>query len=338
MDDHNPAKRIPKSLGTDTKLLGSYTMTDLAVALFPGVVVVLCVQVLLPAGMTIQGHQVQTLALPLAGVMIGLGALFVYLTPAYTTSADWVTSMVSFHSRATDSDHEAAKEYTRIERVYPRRNAIERTDGAVFGLVQVIPPTMALATDEEWAQKAESFQDFLNTTVEFPIQIYSTTQPFPVDDHLARYEARLDDPDVEANPQLEALIENYVAWYEAELDERRMTIRDHYVVVPVTPAEVRFDDASLAEQLAAVPVLGLVVRELYAPREAAEREALIDELDDRLDRVRAGIRGINGCTAHRLDATEATKVIGEYWSDESMEYGQLEQVLRTRGIVGGPDR
>jgi len=338
MDNRNPAKRIPKSLGTDTKLFGSYTMTDLAVALFPGVVVVLCVQVLLPAGMTIGGYQIQTLALPLAGVMIGLGALFVYLTPAYTTSADWVTSMVTFHSRSEQIDHEAAKEYTQVERVYPDRDAIERTDGAMIGLVQVIPPTMALATQEEWAQKAESFQDFLNTTVEFPIQIYSTTQPFPVDEHLGRYESRLDDPDVEANPQLEALIENYLDWYETELHDRRMTIRDHYVVVPVAPVEVQFDETSLAQQLAGLPVLGAIVRELYAPREAVEREALLSELDARLDQVRAGLRSIEGCTAHRIDATDATEVVGEYWSDGSQAYGDLDTVLRTRGIVGGPDR
>ncbi|WP_436927663.1 hypothetical protein [Halosimplex amylolyticum] len=334
MDD-DATKRIPKSLGTDTKLLGQYTMTDLAVALFPGVVTVLLLQVVLPANVTVRGYHLDSLTLPLAGVMIALGGIFVYLTPAYTTSADWVTSMLTFHRRSSQLDHEAAKEYTQIERVYPDRGAIERTDGAVIGMVQVIPPTMALATSEEWATKAEAFQDFLNTTVEFPIQIYSTTQPFPVDEHLAEYESRLDDPDVEANPRLEALIENYVQWYEAELDERRMTIRDHYVVVPVTPAEVQFDEASLAQKLADLPVLGLFVRELFAPRKAIERAALIEELDDRLSRVQSGLRSIDGCTAHRVDATEATRIVGEYWSDESQNYGQLDQVLRTRGIVGG---
>lgn len=334
MDD-DAVKRIPKSLGTDTKLLGQYTMTDLAVALFPGVLTVLILQVALPDNVTIRGYHLDSLTLPIAGVMIALGAIFVYLTPAYTTSVDWVTSMLTFHRRSDQLGHEEAKEYTQIERVYPDRGAIERTDGAVIGMVQVIPPTMALATSEEWATKAEAFQDFLNTTVEFPIQIYSTTQPFPVDEHLAQYESRLDDPDVEANPRLEALIENYVQWYEAELEARRMTIRDHYVVVTVTPAEVQFDEATLAQKLAEVPILGLFIRELYAPRKAVERAALIDELDDRLSRVQSGLRSIDGCTAHRVDATEATKIVGEYWSDESQTYGQLDQVLRTRGIVGG---
>jgi len=61
-------------------------------------------------------------------------------------------------------------------------------------------------------------------------------------------------------------------------------------------------------------------------------------IDDRLDRVRVGIRGIDGCTAHRVDATKATTIVGEYWSDESMDYGDLEQVLRTRGLVAGRTR
>jgi len=335
--DRRPAKRIPKSLATGTKLFGSYTLTDLAVALSPGVAVILVVQVLLPPDMTLAGVRVQTVALPAAAVMILVGAAFVYLTPAYTTSADWVGSLLAFRTIETELDHEAAKEYTQIERVYPDRDAIERTDGAMIGLVQVVPPTMALATDEEWAQKAEGFQEFLNTTVEFPIQIYSTTRPFPVDEHLDHYEARLSDPDVQANPQLEALIERYIDWYERELTERRMTIRDHYVVVPVAPDEVHFEQASLAQQLAGLPVVGLVVRELFAPRAAAEHEALCAELGDRLDRVRAGLRGIDGCTAHRVAATEATEIIGEYWSDESAS-GAMDQMLRTRGIVGGPER
>jgi len=337
MQVDDPAKRIPKSLGTGTKLLGTYTMTDLAVALFPGVVVVLLLQVVLPAGLTISGYSVDAFTLPVAGLFIGLGALFVYLTPSYATSADWVSSMLSFSLRSKQVGHEAAKSYTQIKRVYPERDAIERTDGAMIGLVKVVPPSMALATDEEWQSKAEAFEDFLNTTVEFPIQIYSTTQPFPVDDHLDQYRARLDDPDVESNPRLEALIEHYIEWYEAELADRRMTIRDHYIVVPVTPAEVHFDDASLAQKLATVPFVGLFVRELYAPREAVERAALIDELHDRLNRVQSGIRSIEGCSAQRVDATKATTLVGEYWSDDSQSYGDIEQVLRTRGLVGGEE-
>jgi len=334
MHERDPAKRIPKSLGTDAKLFGSYTMTDIGVALFPGVLVVLCFQVLLPASTTVGGYRLETLTLPVAGVMILVGAVFVYLTPAYTTSADWVAAMVTFHQRSDELGHEEAKQHTQIERVHPNRGAIERTDGAFLGLVQVVPPTMALATSEAWAQKTEAFQNFLNTTVEFPIQIYSTTRAFPAEEYLAQYEARLDDADVESNPQLEALIEHYVEWYEEELAERQMTIRDHYVVVPVTPAEVQFERESIVQNLAGLPVLGVFVRAYFAPEVEEKRDALFEELDDRLRRIRTGLREIDGCNAHRVDTAEAARVIGEFWAGESQEYGEMEQVLRRRAVVG----
>ncbi|MEF8976913.1 MAG: hypothetical protein V5A21_11875 [Halapricum sp.] len=44
----DPSKRIPKSLGTDTQLIGQYSLTDLLVAGIPGVIVILITQVVLP--------------------------------------------------------------------------------------------------------------------------------------------------------------------------------------------------------------------------------------------------------------------------------------------------
>lgn len=157
MKESNPTKRIPKSLGTEAKLFGTYTLTDLAVALLPGVAVVLLFQVAVPSSLTVGSFRVQALTLPLAGVAILVGALFVYLTPSYTTALDWLSTFLSFQRQSDELSHEDAKEYTHLERVHPDRDAIERTDGALVGMAQVDPPTMALATDDEWAETAESF-------------------------------------------------------------------------------------------------------------------------------------------------------------------------------------
>lgn len=335
MHESNPTKRIPKSIGTDAKLFGNYTLTDLAVALLPGVLVVLFMQVVLPSSLSVAGYSLQALTLPLAAIAILVGALFVYLTPSYTTSLDWLGTFVRFQREDSDLTHDDAKGVTQIERVHPDRDAIERTDGAFVGMVQVDPPTMALATDEEWAETAEAFQDFCNTAIQFPVQLYSTTQPFPVDAYLDRFESRLDDQDVKDNPQLEALIENYVDWYERDLAERRMTIRDHYVVVAVRPAEVQFDQESLAQKLADVPILGMFVRAKFAPRREEEREAMFDELDERLRQIESGIREIEGCNSHRVDATEATKLVGEFWAGEPREFGDIDTRLRRTPVVGG---
>lgn len=334
MQDQDPTKRIPKSLGTEAKLFGTYTLTDLAVALLPGVTVVLLMQVVLPPGETVAGYRVQALTLPVAVGAIALGALFVYLTPAYTSSLEWIGTFLGFHRGQKVFTHQEAKPHTQIERVYPDDGAIERTDGTFVGMVQVSPPTMALATDAEWAAKADAFRDFCNTAVEFPIQLYSTTQAFPVEDYLAQYEARLDDPDVKANPRLAALIDEYLAWYAADLDERRMTIRDHYVVVSVTPGEVQFERESLLQKLAAIPLVGLFVRAWLAPRLEEQRASMFDALDDRVRRIEAGLRGIDGCDARRVDVTTATRLISEFWAGEPRDYGDMRRVLRTRPLVG----
>ena len=329
------SKRIPKSLGTDPKLIGSYTITDVAVALFPAVLVVLVIQLLLPESLLVGGFPVSALTLPLAGLAVAVGATFVYLTPSYMTSLDWLWTVGRFHRGTKAFDHRAAAALTRIERVHPVEGAIERTDGVLLAMVRVEPPSMALATDDEWRTMAEAFADFCNTVVEFPIQIYSTTRPFPVDDYLGRFRSRLDDEDVKANPRLASLIENYVEWYATELAERRMTVRDHSVVVTVRPEDVQFEVGSLTRKLAVVPIVGSLVRVLRAPGRKVQREAMFDALDDRTRRVVSGLRSIEGCHARRVDVGEATRLVAEYWAGEPLDYGDMGRVLRTRPIVGG---
>ena len=333
----DPSKRIPKSLGTDTQLIGQYSLTDLLVAGMPGVIVILITQVVLPKSLRVAGVPVTTLTIPVAVLAIGVGALFVYLTPTYTTSIDWLEQFVGFHTSETTIAHEEAREYTQIERILPRRDAILRTDGALVGAVHVDPPTMALATDQEWQTKTEAFQDFINTTVDFPIQIHSTTQAFPADEYLQRYDDRLSDADVTDNAQLQDLIEHYVEWYERELAERQMTIRDHYVVVPVTPREVRFERDGLAAKLADLPLVGVLIRAATSPPVTEERAAMADELDERLRQVEHGLRGIEDVEASRIDAEELTGVIGEFWAGQHLDHGDLSHRIRTTPFVSKAD-
>jgi len=337
MSTNDPTKRIPSSIGTDTQLFGKYTLSDLAVGLFPGVVVILFTQVVLAPETSLAGISVQTLTFPVAGVAIGIGALFVYLTPTYTTSMDWIATFVGYQRSEKRHAHEEAKGYTHLERVYPDDGVLERTDGTLFGLIQVDPPSMALATSEQWHEQSRAFSDFLDTVVEFPIQLYSTTREFPVEEYLAHYEKRRSDPDVQTNPQLETLIDEYVEWYRTDLQERRMTIRDHYVVVSVAPEEVQFERESLTQKVARIPVVGLLVRAWFAPRTEERHEAMLAALSGRLQRVESGLREMDGCGAHQVDADNATQILGEFWSGESMEYGDLRAALRTRSVVGGAD-
>lgn len=336
MSTTDPAKRVPKSLGTEAKLFGTYTLSDVAVGLFPGVLVVLVTQVLLPSSASVYGFSVQSITLPLAALAVATGGVFVYLTPPYTTSIDWLGTFVRYRRSEKAISHEAAKEHTQVERVHPIEGAIERVDGVLVGMVQVDPPSLALSTEAEWRSIAEAFQDFCNTVVEFPIQIYSTTRSFPVEEYLVSYTDRLDDPDVRANPRLAELIEQYVEWYARDLDKRQMTIRDHYVIVTVAPKEVQFEKESLLVKLARVPILGLFVQARFATRREEQREAMFDALDERLRRIEAGLRELEGCHARRVDVETGVGLLAEYWSGRPIEYGDVGDVLRTRPIVGGP--
>jgi len=254
----DPGKRIPKSLNTEANLIGSYTLTDAAVALTPGVIVVLGFQWLIPPGPDSQAggysFTLSMLVLPLAGVGVLPGARSCYLLP-YTSSLGWLQAALGFHRSERDLDFELACTETRFERAHLSRNAPERQDGTLVGLVEVSAPLLALATPSEWAAHTSAFADFCNTTLEYPIQIYSTTRAFDVDSYLSTYEDRLSDPDVLANPRLGALIEGYIEWYETELASREMTIREHYVIVSVHPDSLTFESNSILQKASALPSL-----------------------------------------------------------------------------------
>lgn len=334
MSDPDPAKRIPKSLNTDANALGSYTLTDLAVGLLPAVLVVLATRVLLPQGATVFGITADTLTLPLAAVGIILGATVVYLTPEYADTTDWLTTAADYLLADKRLSHETARRKPAVRRVHPDHDAIERRDGAVVGAVEIDPPTMGLATTAEWSRKADGFEDVLNTIVEFPLQLYSTTEPFPVDDHLRGYEQRLTDPDVESNPQLARLIEGYVDWYRTELQQRPTTIRRHYAIVTVTPEAVRFDDESVRQQLVAVPYLGHVVKAITGGRAVERRAEMFETLDARLRRVEAGFREIEGCSAERLATDDLAGLVREFWTGQQHS-SDTNVSRRMAPIIGG---
>jgi len=334
MAHRDPEKRIPKFIGTDPTLVGNYTITDAAVALFPAVMVLLTIQMVVPASFSVAGYTAETLAIPLAIGAVAIGALFVWLTPDYTTSLEWITTYAGWLQRSTEHTFEEATQYTQLERLHSEHDAIERTDGAFVGMIQVDPPTMALATDEEWHQRANAFSSVLNSTVEFPIQLYSTTQEFPVEEYLAHYEDRLDDPDVKNNPKLARLIDAYRSWYADDVASRQMTIRDHYVIVPVTPAEVQFDRESLLQQLTRIPVIGTLISAWFAPRVLDEQQAMFEELDSRLRRLEGGLREIEGCGTTRLHGEECLAVLGRFWTNEEYAPKTLDRLTRTQPVVG----
>jgi hypothetical protein len=83
--------------------------------------------------------------------------------------------------------------------------------------------------------------------------------------------------------------------------------------------------------------VGVFVKSWFAPRIEEQREALFDELDERLRRTEVGLREIDGCAAHRVEVADAARLVSEFWTGEKREYEDWERVLRTRPIIGGTE-
>ncbi|MDY7081385.1 MAG: hypothetical protein SXQ77_03010, partial [Halobacteria archaeon] len=155
----DPTRRVPKNIGESNEFWRGYTLDDLIVGASPFIFVVLLTAYVIPPGFRIVGYVLAVLAL-------FLGAAIVYATPDHVTASEWLESYVHFIRRPKRIRHirynfDSAREQTEypesewyevdertqelidIERIHKRQNAIERTDGYIFGGVKVEPANMA---------------------------------------------------------------------------------------------------------------------------------------------------------------------------------------------------
>ncbi|MFP4174925.1 MAG: VirB4 family type IV secretion system protein, partial [Halobacteriales archaeon] len=352
----DPTRRVPKKLGKSDEFWRGYTLDDLLVGGTPFIVAVLLTAYVLPPSLRYVGYV-------LAVIGLVVGAVAVYAAPDYLTASEWVSTYVHHLRRPKEVTHvrydfdsareqrdfpesrfyeleERTQELTDIERVHTDRDAVERRDGAYVGAVRVEPANMALATDRRWRDNVAAFADFFNNSVEWPLQLYSTTTEFPVDDYLRRRERRLDDNDVSGNPVFRRLIEEWLDWYPRELEARGTNIREHYVVVPVRRDEVTGADGGdgFLAALANLPVVGGVFGLFSSGDGMTEdevRERALGELDERLRMVEnEGIQNLDGCRAHRVDSDELVRILAEFWEGESA-YNVGAGGVRQNPVVAG---
>ncbi|MFB6254779.1 MAG: hypothetical protein ABEI06_09220 [Halobacteriaceae archaeon] len=331
----DPSNSIPRSLGTDTKLFGKFSFTDILFALTPGALLLLIFKTIVPSSMAIRGYHVQELGLPLAGIGILCGIILVILTPQYRKTKEWVASQLAFVTSSSTHGFIEAQSFTQVKSIHPEHDIIERTDGSLVGLLEIDPPAMALATEDEWEKKAAAFEDVLNTVIEFPVQIYSTTESFPTDEYLQQYESRLGDADVKRNPALQKLLNGYIDWYRDELSRRQMAIRDHYVIVTVTPADIQSNQSRLISFLQSLPGVGTLFGLFAMESEVEQRAEMLTILETRLRNLNNGLREIPDTEVSRVSANQGMKIIAEFWNGNEQEYRDMEKVLRTNPILRG---
>ena len=357
MSSSDPTRRIPKKLGESDEFWRGYTLDDLLVGGTPFIVAVLLTAYVIPPEYRYLGYI-------LAFFGLVLGALAVYATPDHMTASEWVSTYAHHIRRPEEVEHvrydfesvreqtdfpesrafevsQRTQELTDVKRVHKDRDAVERTDGTFVGAVRVEPANMALATDRRWRENVSAFADFFNNSVEWSLQMYSTTTEFPIEEYLRRRERRLDDDDVSGNPVFRRLIEEWLDWYPRELEARGTNIREHYIIVPVRRDEVtgNGDEGGLLETLSDAPVVGSLFGLLASSDGMTEEEIrarVLDELDERLRMVEnEGIQKLDGCRAHRLEASGLARILAEFWEGEPADFGDTDGLLRENPVVAG---
>ena len=355
MSSSDPTRRVPKKLDESDEFFRGYTLDDLLVGGMPFIVAVLLTAYILPPNLRYVGYV-------LAAVGLVVGAVAVYATPDYLTASEWVSTYAHHIRRPKEVAHvryefgsarqqrdlpessfyeldERTQELTDLKRVHTDRDSVERFDGAFVGAVRVEPANMALATDRRWRDNVAAFADFFNNSVEWPVQMYSTTSEFPVEDYLRRRERRLDDDDVAGNPVFRRLIEEWLDWYPRELEARGTNIREHYVIVPVRREEVTGPDGGdgVFDALADLPVVGGLFGAVSSGDGMTEEETrarALDELDERLRMVKnEGVQNLDGCRAHRVEAAGLTRLLAEFWEGEPAEF--VDSAVNGSPVVAG---
>lgn len=300
----------------------------------------------------------------------GIGALILIAIPEYTTLSG-LLKLYRDHKRQPkerrlltdggDSDDKIDRrswemegdtiEVTGVERLISARHGgqdvgfVERDDGDVVGVIKVDQGVnLDTGTDGQVSRSVESFASFLNHSLDFPVQFHLTNRKFNPDNYLEKYEERLNDEEVIDNPVLQTYIEQYTKksrqFYDTTL------IREYYVVIPVSKSDVRQrePDSGLLN-VSAMPGIGPVLSELLGASDQRNlhEDYIVDrqvkEVNNRMDKfVNAGIQGLNGASASKLDVDECATLLKRFWEGRDMGHREGDSLVRSHPVVKGePD-
>lgn len=235
------------------------------------------------------------------------------------------------------------QELTNVDRFHVAHQAGERTDGYVFGAVQVHPANMALATTVDWEHAVKHLGGIVNG-IEFPFQIYSTVTPVDPERITRGYRDRLADKSADLNPEFRALLRTYQEKLPHEFARRGTSIREYYVIVYVSSLDVHRDlnpvnETGILAKLEDLSLIGGFVTAIRTSRRDVSPEELeakqVAELDHRLTTIEEEIAGLEGCSTTRISTTELAALIKDFWESASRSDDDPIPDVRTTPVVRG---
>jgi len=281
----------------------------------------------------------------------------VYVTPSYLNVRQWLKTATHYMKQPSEINNisdaaleandniiqqyqmdKTTQDSTHIKRFYPARDALERDDGQLVGAVKLEPPNMDFADPEDWAQVTNTCADWVNKNLDFDVQVYATTRTFPIGEYIDSLVDRLDDPDVNENPVLHALIEEQIQNRPQQLEESGTELVHFYLIVPVDRAEVinpEGGDKTALEKLAEIPFLGILFAAFASYREdlteQKRRARMFDKLNDRLQTVESDlVQEISGFDSRRVTVEEWLAMNEHFWEGIEPDFEEPENGSQVR--------
>ncbi|WP_236639766.1 hypothetical protein [Salinigranum halophilum] len=327
-------------------------------------------------GLLIGGlSEFDAIVLPLAAAGFVLGVAIVFAAPSHLPATTWLGDVYRYYVtrprrtyaspketaglgteavRRTDgglaayhpfSVDERTQDLTSVKRAWPGAGAIERTDGAVVGMLELDPANMDFAMSGDWAHLQSVGEAFANNDLDFPLTVHATTRRFPVDRLLESISDRLDDSDVTQAPIFRTLLEEYRETRPEEISGTQQL--RYFLAVEVHPRDVyrrHQTEPSPAERLTKIPVVGLLLTPFVTRRtpltEGDVRAKLFEELNRRCRTIDTGlVTKAPGWTARRVSTTELFVLTMEFWNGEAHEYGRPDAAVRSLPVLdSSPDQ
>ena len=330
------ARRIHQSLGGTTAFLRGYSIAELVLFLGVGFVTFVAAA-LVPATLTIPAFGFGLMLLLLLLLLHKAKPNHLWLTEWLQARLSWALKNKSYTHGGEDNSE--VRYMTRLDRVYPY--GIERTDGALVGAVKVTPANLSLEDGDAWSRAVQSFSEFTNATIDFPVTIYTTSRTVNQDDLVRTYRDRLGDDDVRSRPILKRLLETQVEENtddHGEPDSDTTTVREFYIITEVRDADIEADtgaDDSVLSYLGNLPVVGSTFGRFQSNSLSPEDRDQLKQskLESQLAQLRRGGSSLYQCSVAPVDSYELARVTKEYWSCERETYGDLSNAIGTFPIV-----
>lgn len=301
----------------------------------------------------------------LTGLLMFCGGILVYISPGYVNVKEWIHTVwyytkqpaeINNVSSPAESDNSSLRdavqedrstsEFTNVQRFYPEKDAIERTDDRLVGALKIEPPNMDFATPDDWVRVMTACEEWVNKSLEpgFEVQLYVTTRSFPIDAYIENLQHRLSDEDVRKNAVFEAMIQETIEQRPLQLQDAGTEVPHFYMIVDVGEDDISNPaggDKSPLQKLVDIPIVGIPIELVTSIRgdvtERRQRVQMGTQLERKLQRIESNlIQGIEGYDSRRVPIEEWVAMLGHFWEGEEPDFDSEErQRIRAQPAVTG---